>query len=152
MNRNQRAFLLSLCFAAGAGRQLAAQPTPVGPEIEVDNSEGSSYHDCPQLAVASNGSFEIAWGAGFSWESSWVNARHFDANGLPTQHASVLVTDDPWESDFAYSLLAVSPVSTGFRVLMLGEDLSENVRFFRRRIAPDGVPAPGDQIFLRRFR
>jgi hypothetical protein len=144
MNRNQRVFLLSLCFAAGAGRQLAAQPKPVGPEIEVDNSDGSDYHDCPKLAVASDGSFEIAWGAGFSWGSSWVNARHFDAHGSPTQPASVLVTEDPWETDFAYSLLEVSPVSTGFRVLMLGEDLSENVRFFRRRIAPDGVPAPGD--------
>jgi hypothetical protein len=144
MNRNQRVFLLSLCFAAGMGRQLAAQPKAVGPEIEVDKGNWSDYHDCPQLAVASDGSFEIAWGAGISWVSSWVNARHFDANGSPTQHASVLVTDDPWESDFAYSLLAVSPVSTGFRVLMLGEDESENFRFFRRRIAPDGVPAPGD--------
>jgi hypothetical protein len=144
MNRNQRVFLLSLCFAAGAGRQLAAQPKAVGPEIEVDKNNWSDYHDCPKLAVASDGSFEIAWGAGLNWESIWVNARHFDANGSSTQHASVLVTDDPWASDFAYSLLAVSPVSTGFRVLMLGEDLSQNVRFFRRRIAPDGVPAPGD--------
>jgi hypothetical protein len=143
MSWNQRVFLLSLLLAAGLSPQLAAQPRPTGPEIYVD-TDWSDYHDCPKLGVASDGSFEIVWGAGFSWTSYAVKARRFNANGLPSQHSSVLVTDDPWESDFVYTPLAVSPVSTGFRVLMAAEDESETVRFFRRRIAPDGSPAPGD--------
>ncbi|MFL6194237.1 MAG: hypothetical protein ACJ75H_08705 [Thermoanaerobaculia bacterium] len=111
----------------------------------MNESDWNDHHECPKLGVAADGSFEIAWGAGFSWTSYSVKARRFNANGSPAQRSSVLVTAaDPWDSEFAYELLAVSPVSTGFRVLMAEEDGSPKVRFLRRRIAPDGVPAPGD--------
>jgi hypothetical protein len=152
MNLNRQALLLFLLIPAWLGpRQLAAQPTPLGRETRVDLGYGNGavyfYTDCPQIGVAPDRSFEIAWSAGRT-SSTDVRARHYGANGLPTDREEVSVTRqyDVSEEDFYYAYaFAVTPVSTGgFRVLYETYDSSSNhLSFFRHRIDSSGAPVPG---------
>jgi hypothetical protein len=134
--------VLSLSFlimAVPVLRPLAAQPTPAGPETRVDTLTGVQYPNCPKIGVASDRSFEIAWDYAGTLPSN-VEVRHYDASGAPT---------DPSERTldtlgFYPVTRAVTPVSNGFRVLMeVIDDLGGPSKFFRHRIAPDGVPASG---------
>jgi hypothetical protein len=139
MSRNRQAFLLLfLLIAAGIGlRPLAAQLTPAGPETRVDTLPGDLTPACPHLGVAPDGSFEIAWDYRQSMPPE-VRARHYGAAGSPTDSTEVQVA----AVDFYAKAVGVSPVSTGFRILMLMiPDGRESLQFFRRRIDPDGLPA-----------
>jgi hypothetical protein len=158
--------LLSFLFLAGLGaRQLAAQPTPTGPEKRVDTLKGDQFPLCPRIGVAPDQSFEIAWGYDGNLPPE-IKARHYNASGSPTDPSEVLVA----ALDYYPVTLSVAPVSTGFRVLMeVIDDLGAPSRFFRRRIDPGGVPAgtprpvgvvgtthwvfsgPGDTIFAAHY-
>ena len=139
MNRNRQALLLSLLILTPLGpRQLAAQLVPSGPETRVDTPAGNLAPNCPSLGVAADGSFEISWDYGGA--SGKIKARHYAASGAPTDPAEVLVGSLP-----VYPVTrAVTPISNGFRVLMeVIDDLGGPSKFYRHRIDPSGVPAPG---------
>lgn len=138
MNRNRQAFFLFLLIAAGLGpRQLAAQLTPAGPETRVDTVPESRLPNCPRIGVAPDGSFEIAWDYLHS-QPPEVKARHYDANGSPTDPEEILVAT----SVYYPAAVDLSPVSTGFRALLrVNGDPRGAPKFFRRRIDVDGVPA-----------
>jgi len=158
--------LLSFLLLAGSGSgELAAQLTPTGPEKRVDTLPGDQYPKCPEIGVAADQSFEIAWGYNGDLPPE-IKARHYNASGSPTDSAEVLVA----ALDYYPVTLAVTPVSTGFRVLMeVIDDLGAPSRFYRRRIDPGGVPAgtprpvgivgtthwvspgPGDTLFAGRY-
>ncbi|MFL6262760.1 MAG: hypothetical protein ACJ76Y_23925 [Thermoanaerobaculia bacterium] len=158
--------LLSFLLLAGPGSgELAAQLTPTGPEKRVDTLPGDQYPKCPEIGVAPDQSFEIAWGYNGDLPPE-IKARHYNASGSPTDPAEVLVA----ALDYYPVTLFVTPVSTGFRVLMeVIDDLGAPSRFFRRRIDPGGVPAgaprpvgivgtthwvspgPGDTLFAGRY-
>jgi hypothetical protein len=136
MNRNRQIFLLFLLISAALSpRHLAAQPTPVGPEVRVDTLAGDQYPNCPNIGVAPNRSFEIAWDYGGG--APQIKARHYNAAGMPTDPSEVLL------ASLAYYpvVLDVSPVSTGFRTLMeVIDDLGAPSKFYRKRIYPSGAP------------
>lgn len=158
--------LLSLLLLAGPGSgELAAQLTPIGPETRVDTLPGPQYPKCPEIGVAPDQSFEIAWGYDGDLPPE-IKARHYNASGSPTDPAEVLVA----ALDYYPVTLSVTPVSTGFRVLMeVIDDLGAPSKFYRRRIDPSGVPAgtprpvgivgttywlspgPGDTLFAGRY-
>ncbi len=143
MNPNRQALLLFLLIPAWLGpRQLGAQPTPLGRETRVDDFNEFYYDTCPQIGVAPDRSFEIAWSAGLGTPGD-IRARHYDAKGASTDRYEVPVTPED-QIDFAYDdVIAVTPVSTGgFRVLSLGYGESDSP-FFRHRIDPKGVPVSG---------
>jgi len=117
MSQLRQAFLLVLLIAAAlSSPPLLGQPKPVRPEIRVDS--GVDYYtvsDCPRIALAPDRSFEIAWSAGPD-DTGDVRARHFDANGRPTDKYDVEVLPD---SDYGNgirggNLLALTAVSNGF--------------------------------------
>jgi len=130
--------LLSLLLLTGLGaRHLTAQPTPTGPETRVDTLAGDQFPKCPKIGVAPDKSFEISWGYDGDLPPE-IKARHYNSKGAPTDPSEVLVA----ALDYYPVTLSVSPVSTGFRVLMeVIDDLGAPSRFFRRRIDPSGVPA-----------
>lgn len=136
MNRKRQAFFLSLLIVASLSPQhLAAQPAPAGPEVRVDTPAGNQSPNCPSIGVAPNRSFEIAWDYGGG--SPQIKARHYNAAGMPTDPAEVLLAS----LDYYPVVLDVSPVSTGFRTLMeVVGDLGAPSRFYRRRIDPSGAP------------
>ena len=146
MNRTRQAFLFILLLAAGLGPEpLAAQPKPTGPERRVDTDWlDYSYSYCPQIGVAPDRSFEIAWSSGLSIPNN-VRARHYNANGSPTDRYEVAISplSYPYGDGDTSWVVAVTPVSTGFRVLMEVYDESDHRTFARRRIDSNGVPAPG---------
>jgi hypothetical protein len=146
MSQLRQAFLLVLSTAAAlSSRPLLGQPKPVRPEIRVDS--GLDYYlvsDCPRIALAPDRSFEIAWSAGPEGAGE-VRARHFDANGRPTDKYDVAVLPD---SDYGNGILggnalALTAVSNGFRVLFRLDFLDYTSKLLRHRIDPKGVPAPG---------
>lgn len=142
MNLNRQALLLFLLIPAWLGpRQLAAQPTPLGRETRVDTDYEFYYDTCPQIGVAPDRSFEIAWSAGLGTPSC-VRSRHYNANGAPTDRYEVSVTPEvPIDCDSS-GTIAVTPVSTGgFRVLFAGGQ--SDSPFSRQRIDSKGVVVPG---------
>jgi hypothetical protein len=91
MNRTGQASLLILLIAAALSpRQLAAQLTPIGPETRVDTNY-DYVATCPQIGVAPDRSFEIAWSWGLETPTD-VKVRHYNASGLPTDRFEVPVT------------------------------------------------------------
>jgi hypothetical protein len=139
---NRKALGLSLLtLAVGVGsREGTAQITPLGWEDEVDN-DSFDIMNCPQVAVAPDRSFEIAWAGGWAdFHPSDVMARHYAPNGSPTDRYGVAVSPESFfPGDFLdATALALTPVSTGFRVLY-----TSDYQFFRRKIDAKGVPAPG---------
>jgi hypothetical protein len=144
MSRTRRAFVLALLTAAALSpRELAAQPAPVGPETQVDTQHDYYVSTCPQIGIAPDRSFEIAWSAGFHWPTD-VRVRHYNANGAPADRSEVGISPEiePEDQDTPRNVLAVTPISNGFRVLY-GFFHNYDLQFFRRRIDPAGVPAPG---------
>jgi len=146
MSQLRQAFLLVLLIAAALSSwPLLAQPKPVRPEIRVDSPfYYYTVSDCPQIALAPDRSFEIAWSAGPE-ETGEVRARHFDANGRPTDKYDVAVLPD---SDYGNgirsgNLLALTAVSNGFRALFRLDFLDYTSKILRHRIDSKGVPAPG---------
>ena len=106
--------LLSCLILAELGSgELAAQLTPTGPEKRVDTVPGNQYPKCPLIGVAADQSFEIAWGNDGNFPPE-IKARHYKASGSPTDPSEVLVA----ALDYYPVTLFVTPVSTGFRVLM----------------------------------
>ncbi len=138
MKSNQIVLSLSFLLTVGLG-PLAAQPMATGPETRVDTLAGDQYPNCPKIGVAPDRSFEISWDYGGTLPSE-IKARHYNASGAPTDPMEVLVDS----LKFYPVTVAVTPVSTGFRVLMQTiDDLGGPSTFYRRRIDPNGVPAPG---------
>ncbi len=129
--------VLALAALGSLPRQLAAQITPAGPEVRVDTL-GARHPDCPSIAAAPDGSFEIVWGDTLSQD---VEGRHYEADGTPT---------DSFESRLATvngspAALAVTPVANGFRVLIeAADDIGHRPpKFYQRRVDRDGNPAGG---------
>jgi hypothetical protein len=144
MAHNRQTFLLILLIAAWP-RQSAAQLKPLGPETRVDTGVEYSYSDCPQIGVAPDRSFEIAWSSGLSTPTD-ARARHYDASGSPTDRYEVAISPLAYpygDDDITSWVVAVTPVSTGFRVLTEVYDESDHRTFARRRIDSSGVPVPG---------
>jgi hypothetical protein len=129
--------VLALSLPLGS-HQLAAQPTPVGPEVRVDTSAGNPA--CSKIGVAPDRSFEISWDYS-SAQPMFIKARHYAASGSPTDPSEVLIgalEDIP-------QIRLVSPVSGGFRALIaiVVAVVGDPVKFYQRRIGPTGVPVPG---------
>jgi hypothetical protein len=88
MNSRLALSLLSFFFLAGPGSvELAAQPTPTGPETRVDTLKGDQFPLCPRIGVAPDQSFEIAWGYDGNLPPE-IKARHYNASGSPTDPAN----------------------------------------------------------------
>lgn len=119
-------------FALG---QAVAQPAPLGPEIRVD-TVGPREPGEPMLAVGSGGDFEIAWGYGTDTIPPFVSARHFDAEGIPTDPAQVQIgTQGPYAH-----VKSVTATPRGFEVLWQLGDWPKQPSMLRRLDAR-GVPA-----------
>jgi hypothetical protein len=144
---NWRTICLSLLMiAAGIGsREGVAQIAPVGPETEVD-TELYDIMDCPQIAVAPDRSFEIAWGAGNN-NITDVRARHYAPDGSPTGREVAMSEESYFTDEFPdATTLAVTPISTGFRVLYSlesGDRPKTRLKFFQRQLDSSGARVPG---------
>jgi hypothetical protein len=115
--------------------RLAAQLTPDGP-ASVVSREATAWTSCPQLGVAADGSFEIAWSVG--GQPYRFLGRHFDADGSPTDSGAVqLGTSENYEG-----VQAVTVVPGGFQVLTNSGRTSDPANFHQTRLGPEGQPAP----------
>ncbi|MES1241686.1 MAG: hypothetical protein ABUT39_08700 [Acidobacteriota bacterium] len=126
-------------LVALAGSAAAAQPVPLGPEMRVDTVE-SRQPDVPFVAAQAGGGFEIAWSYKNA-EAPLVVARHFDADGAPTDASPVALGGlGPYPS-----VRGVTATNGGFEVLwQLGG--SPRQPHYRRHLDLRGTPAPGKPV------
>ena len=94
MDRGRSSFLpilVVLAVLSGlATRDVAAQPSPAGPETRVDSSGSETAPDCPFLAVGPDQSTEIVWGDfGEGGGLSSLQARHYAPDGTATDPGPV---------------------------------------------------------------
>ena len=148
MNRNRFSPGLLIALASLAlfhPGGAAAQPVPLGPETRVDTLEGRHPNE-PSLAVQPGGDFELAW-AYPGTQPPFVAARHFAADGTPTQAAQVSLGGP---GTFP-SLTSVTATAGGFEVLWNLSDSREQ-SYYRRRLDLNGVPDPGRPVRLVKYR
>jgi hypothetical protein len=143
MNRNRFAlcFLVASIWVFLGLRGAMAQPTPLGPETRVDTVQGKHPLE-PMLAVQPDGEFEIAWGYS-SPTAPFVAARHFAADGTPTQTTQVSLGGP---SGFA-RVNAVTATPGGFEVLWQTANWPVEPNL-RRHLDLNGVPDPGKPVRL----
>lgn len=112
---------------------VAAQPVPLGPETRVDTVENQEPGE-PSLAVQPGGDFEIAWGY-LDVDPPFVAARHFAADGTPTDSAQV-----PLGGPGPYPRVrSVTATQGGFEVLWQLEVSSQRPSY-RRHLDRNGTP------------
>jgi hypothetical protein len=127
-------------FAPG---QALAQPVPLGPEIRVDTI-GPRQPAEPLLAVGPGGDFEIAWGYVTDTIRPFVSARHFDADGNPTDPAQVEIgLQGPYAN-----VKSVTATPRGFEVLWQLGDWPKQPSLLRR-LDSHGAPV-GPPLLLNR--
>lgn len=135
-----RIALCLLAASAGLGildpRAAVAQPAPLGPETRVDTI-GSRQPNAPVLAIQPGGDFEIAW----SYPSAappFVSARHFAADGRPTDAFEVAVGGQgPYPAVYD-----VTATPQGFEVLWQLGNWPQQPHY-RRHLSLQGLPDPG---------
>jgi hypothetical protein len=139
MNGKWLLFLGALALGGFVPQSLAAQLAPVGPEVRVDTRTGIGS-GCPALAVAPDGSFEIAWD---HQDSGDFNAygRHYAPSGEPTDPAPVAISRIG-ESFYHPQIEFVTAIPDGFQVFMLKTDSPFNGPAFpfRQRLDSTGAP------------
>jgi hypothetical protein len=144
MSRTRFAVCLLLA-SAGLGalspRGAAAQPAPLGPETRVDTL-GSRELTAPMLAAQPGGGFEIAWGY-LSDTPPFVSARHFAADGRPTNAAEVPIGGQGPSAQ----VHSVTATPQGFDVLwQLGN--WPQLPNYRRHLDLRGLRDPGTPVRL----
>lgn len=111
----------------------AAQPVPLGPELRVDTLE-RKQPSTPSVAVQPDGDFEIAWGY-LSDTEPLVGARHFEADGTPTDGGQVTIAGQG-----PYPLVqSVTATPGGFEVLWHAGHWPRQPHY-RQHLDLDGVP------------
>jgi hypothetical protein len=141
MTRNRASVLLGVLVLTAFGlapRDLMAQPAPLGPETRVDVLFGR-HPGCPQVAASRQGAAEVAWDySGLPPFNVYV--RHFAPNGAPTDAVQYPLT--PGSAAAHPELEDLSLISYGFRVItrVVDNDPATPPKFFRRRLAPSGIP------------
>jgi hypothetical protein len=137
MNRTRTAVCLlavSAWFGVAGLRPAMAQPVPLGPEVRVDTI-GPKEPGAPMVAVRPAGDFEIAWGYLIDKEPPFVSARHYAADGAPTNPAQVQIgTQGPYAQ-----VQAVTVTPQGFDVLWTLGSWPKQPSFMRR-LDMNGVP------------
>jgi hypothetical protein len=133
-----RVFFILAVLNGPITRNAHAQLVPAGPETRVDTVPAGPT--CPHLAVAPDGSSEIAWDySGFT--PFTVEGRHYAPDGTPTDPQQVRLgsVGSFYDTTTAY---LVSPVSSGFQVLFHHFDETlENPPVIRRQLLdPAGQP------------
>ena len=127
-------------FAPG---QAVAQPVPLGPETRVDTI-GPREPSVPWLAVRPAGDFEIAWGYLTDTQRPFVSARHYAADGTPTDPKQVEIgTQGP-----SANVQSVTATPQGFEVLWQSGFWPKQPSYLRRLDA-HGVPV-GQPLLLNR--
>lgn len=136
MNRIRIALVLLLGSAwlgAAGPHGLAAQPAPLGPEVLVSTGDNHFLFSL-RLAVQPGGDSEIAWESeGPDLSKELVLARHFAADGTPTDAAQVIGQGTLPLID------SVTAEPTGFDVLWLDQRARKDFHY-RRHLGLNGVP------------
>ena len=148
MNRNRFAFGLLVALASLAlfhPGGAAAQPVPLGPETRVDTLEGKHPNE-PWLAAQPGGDFEVAW-AYLGTQPPFVAARHFAADGTPTQAAQISLGGP---GTFP-NLTSVTATPGGFEVVW-NLSAPREQSYYRRHLDLNGVPDPGTPVRLVKYR
>ncbi len=145
MNRTRFAICLLLASAwlgALGPRGAAAQPAPLGPETRVDTLGNKELTTAPMLAVQPGGDFEIAWGY-LGDTPPFVSARHFAADGRPTDAAEVPIGGQGPSAQ----VHSVTATPQGFDVLwQLGN--WPQLPNYRRHLDPRGLRDSGTPLRL----
>jgi hypothetical protein len=101
-------------LAALALPAAAAELTPLGPEIRIDVTQPATFPQCPQTAMAADGSFRVAWAleqsdASFSCAPDGaVFSRRFDAQGRPLEVRARVTATAPAQCLFGLRLGALA--------------------------------------------
>jgi hypothetical protein len=152
MNGKPPLLLLGILALGGlAPRNLAAQLAPVGPEVQVDNTQVGWFPACPRLAVAPDRSFEIAWDYQDSGDQN-AYARHYAADGEPIAEA---VRIGPLhQGDYHARVDLVTATADGFQALMALDDSPANDPAipFRQRLDADGEPVGAPEALKKGVR
>ncbi|MFL6233679.1 MAG: hypothetical protein ACJ76N_11140, partial [Thermoanaerobaculia bacterium] len=128
-----------------SSRGLAAQITPVGPEVRADTFllDGPS---CPLLAVGPDRSFEIVWDYNSLGDQS-VHGRHYSASGEPTSPTQVKIVQGNF---YDYAVVsAITPSPDGFQVFytIIDTQLEFPPADFRQRLDLNGaLVGPAERI------